>query len=165
MGVETLAAVGVPLAMAAISKAMSSGGDSGVNAANASKLQLMGQAQKDLGAYRPQLMQAEMGAMNRRLGAYHGAQDALATMYGGGKPAAPMGVLPSPSVLGQGPRVLGAMGGPAGAQSNLGMPGRPNGPIPMPSAPQPPQMGNGPPMGSPNGGLPSPSAFLGKKPY
>ena len=164
MGMETVAAIGVPLAMAAISKAMSSSGDSGVASANANKLQLMGQAQKDLGAYRPQLMQAEMGAMNNRLGAYRGAQDALATMYGGGRNPAPRGVLPDPSVLGQG-NSFGGMRQPMGAQSNLGRPGSSGGPIPMPSAPSAPQMGNGPPMGSPPRSLPDPTAFLGRKPY
>lgn len=55
-----------------------------VDAANAQKLALMREAQAKLDAYRPQLMGAEQGAMTRRLGAYGGAQDALATMYGKG---------------------------------------------------------------------------------
>ena len=169
MGVETIAAIGVPLAIAAITSAMSSSNDSGVDAANANKLQLMNKAQGEIGAYRPELMKQEMGAMNRRLGTYHGTQDALATMYGGLKGAQGVG---GAGGTGGGPMAAMRSGGGGGMSlgANLGQlgqlgtpPSTMQRPVP-PTLQGPPQMGNGPPMGTPQRSLPDPMQFIGRKP-
>lgn len=150
-----VAAVAIPLVASYIANQMNKSGDSKVDDANANKLQLMGQAQKDLSAYRPQMANAQMGAMGQQLGQFKGAQDALATMYGGGAHASAMPGrgLPNPGML-------------AGSAAFGRLPGAPQAPVgpdasglrPMPSLSLP--GGNGPPLGTPQRGLPDPAAFL-----
>lgn len=128
MGVETIAAIGIPAAIALFSELTSDkgGADAGVATANADKLRLMKQAQDQLSQYRPQLAGAEKAAMNDTLSSYQGANDALATMYGGGKAGGgPMGKLPDPSVLGgrSAGQLLGGSGG-VGDHGNLISPDR-----------------------------------------
>lgn len=188
MGVETIAAIGIPAAIALFSELTSDkgGADAGVSAANADKLRLMKQAQDQLGQYRPQLANAEMGAMKDVQSSYQGANDALATMYGGGRKTAPggpgssMGMLPDPSVLGStkdNTSLRQMSGGGANIQGPpkqaFSPPGGPlgTGPKPMGSiadaasgvSPFGGVLGKGPPMGTPTRGLPDPMQILGGK--
>lgn len=100
--------------------------DDAMRRAGQAKIDAMRQGAGQMENYRQQLPPQMMQAMQNQMGAYGGAQNVLAQMYGG-RPGAPMGQMPGAPAAGSframGNRtLLGQMGAP-GPAINPGTPG------------------------------------------
>lgn len=96
MGIETVAAIGIPIALGLISKAMSDAGEGDVRQAQAGKTAAMEKAAGEYSKYRPEQNAAMMNAMRSQSTAMQGPMNALATMYGPSAGQAPAGLSSNP---------------------------------------------------------------------
>ena len=162
-------AMAIPIAMLAASVIKSkmdsdaaTSQDDAMRQAGAAKIAAMRQGAGQVENYRQGLTPQMMQAMQNQMGAYGGAQNVLAQMYGG-RPGTPMGQMPSTPARAE---AAGSFRGMdrlpiLGAQTNLAPPG---GPLQMPRS--------GPILGGPQapnmrvgfgGELPMPMDLLGRQ--